>query len=138
MAAGALQAGGTDTKSWLGVPIAGANRVIGVLGLESVEEHAYTKGDERLLSTLAASMGVALENARLFDETKRLLTETNERAAELSRSSTRSRRGLAEQLDFHAIVQLVGERIRADLQGSDDLHRRLDAGTAGPVRSRTT
>ncbi len=29
-------------------------------------------------------MGVALENARLFDETQRLLTETNERAAELA------------------------------------------------------
>ena len=29
-------------------------------------------------------MGVALENARLFGETKRLLTETDERAAELA------------------------------------------------------
>ena len=38
----------------------------------------------RLLDTLAASLSVALENARLFDETKRLLAETNERAAELA------------------------------------------------------
>ena len=83
-AAGAVQVGGTDTNSWLGVPITGADRVIGVLGLESVHEHAYTDADERLLSTLAASMGVALENARLFDETKRLLAETNARAAELA------------------------------------------------------
>ena len=29
-------------------------------------------------------MGVALENARLFDETKRLLDETDQRAAELA------------------------------------------------------
>ena len=35
-------------------------------------------------STIAASLSVALENARLFDETKRLLTETDERAAELA------------------------------------------------------
>ena len=42
------------------------------------------RGDERLLAALAPSIGVALENARLFDETKRLLADTNERAAELT------------------------------------------------------
>ena len=35
-------------------------------------------------STVAASMGVALENARLFDETQRLLKETEQRNAELA------------------------------------------------------
>ena len=82
-AAGALQAGGADTVSWLGAPITGANRVIGVLGLERLEEHAFTQADERVVSTLASSMGVALENARLFDETKRLLAEADERTGEL-------------------------------------------------------
>jgi GAF domain-containing protein len=38
----------------------------------------------RLLETLANSMSVALENARLFDETQRLLKETEQRAAELA------------------------------------------------------
>ncbi len=57
-AAGALQAGGADTISWLGAPITGANRVIGVLGLERLEEHAFTQADERVVSTLASSMGV--------------------------------------------------------------------------------
>jgi GAF domain-containing protein/CheY-like chemotaxis protein len=109
--AGAIQVGGSDTKSWLGVPITGANGVMGVLGLESLAENAYTDGDERLLSTLAASMGVALENARLFDETKHLLTQTDERAAELA-VINEVQAGLAEQLEFDAIVQLVGERIR--------------------------
>ena len=40
--------------------------------------------DVRLLQTLANSMSVALENARLFDETQRLLKETEQRAAELA------------------------------------------------------
>ena len=40
--------------------------------------------DVRLLQTLASSMSVALENARLFDETQRLLKETEQRAAELA------------------------------------------------------
>ena len=61
---------------------------------------------------LASSLSVALENARLFDETKRLLTETDERAAELA-VINEVQGGLADQLDFEAIIQLVGERIRS-------------------------
>ncbi|HEX5015900.1 MAG TPA: GAF domain-containing protein [Candidatus Limnocylindrales bacterium] len=110
-AAGAIDVGGSATQSWLGVPITGASRVIGVLGLESLQQHAYTEADERLLGTFAASMGVALENARLFDETKRLLGETNERAAELALINE-VQRGLAEELDIQAMYDLVGDRIR--------------------------
>jgi GAF domain-containing protein/DNA-binding response OmpR family regulator len=108
--AGAVQVGGSDTPSWLGVPIKAGERIIGVVGLESTEPYAFSEGDERLLSTLASSMGVALENARLFDETKRLLAETDQRAAELAVINEIGA-ALAEQLDFDAIVELVGERI---------------------------
>ena len=59
------------------MPIIAGDRVIGVIALENVRPNVYTESDERLLSTLASSMGVALENARLFDETKRLLSETD-------------------------------------------------------------
>ncbi|MFL5770551.1 MAG: GAF domain-containing protein [Chloroflexota bacterium] len=111
-AAGALQVGGSDTQSWLGAPIPAGNRVIGVIGLESLDRHAFTEADERLLNTLSASLGVALENARLFDETKRLLTETNERAAELALIND-VQRGLAEKLDMQAMYDLVGDRIQA-------------------------
>jgi GAF domain-containing protein/CheY-like chemotaxis protein len=119
LAKGALQVGGSDTKSWLGVPITGASRVIGVLGLENMSEDAYSEADERLLGTLASSMGVALENARLFDETKRLLLETEQRNAELAVINDIGV-ALADQLDFVAIVEAVGERLWA-MFGSDDL-----------------
>ena len=39
-------------------------------------EHAFSESDVRLLQTLANSMSVALENARLFDETQRRTRET--------------------------------------------------------------
>jgi signal transduction histidine kinase/CheY-like chemotaxis protein/nitrate/nitrite-specific signal transduction histidine kinase len=112
LSAGAIQIGGSDTQSWLGVPIVGANRVVGVVGLESIQSNAFSEADERLLATLANSMGVALENARLFDETKRLLGETNERAAELALIND-VQRGLAEKLDMQAMYDLVGDRIQA-------------------------
>ncbi len=101
-----------NNESWLGVPILARDRVLGVIALESLEPYAYGEADSRLLGTLAASMGVALENARLFDETKRLLAETNERAAELGLIND-VQRGLAEKLDMQAMYDLVGDRIQA-------------------------
>ena len=101
----------TRTESWLGVPILAGDRVIGVIALERPSHNAYNEADERLLSTLASSMGVALENARLFDETKRLLAETDERAAELAIINS-VQEGLAEQLDMQAMYDLVGDKIQ--------------------------
>jgi GAF domain-containing protein/CheY-like chemotaxis protein len=102
---------GAETQSWLGVPILAGDRCIGVIGLESLEQDFFTEGDERLLGTLASSMGVALENARLFDETKRLLAETDERAAELAIINS-VQQGLAANLDMQSMYELVGDKIR--------------------------
>ena len=69
-AAGAI-ASGVDALSWLGVPILVGEDVLGVIALESPHTNAFADSTERLLATVAASMGVALKNARLFDQTKR-------------------------------------------------------------------
>ena len=97
--------------SWLGVPILVNERVIGVIALESVVSNAYDEATERVVLTFATSMGVALENARLFDETKHLLAESTARAAELAVINEIGA-ALVEQLDFDAIIELVGERVR--------------------------
>ncbi|HEY8946961.1 MAG TPA: GAF domain-containing protein, partial [Polyangiaceae bacterium] len=102
---------GEQSESYLGVPIPAGDTVLGVMSVSSHDRHAFSEGDERLLSTLAASMGVALENARLFDETKRLLKETDERAAELA-IITSVQEGLAENLDMQAMYDLVGDKIQ--------------------------
>ena len=74
-------------------------------------EYAFGDADVRLLKTVASSMGVALENARLFDETQRLLKETEQRAAELAVINS-IQQGVAAKLDFQAIVDLVGDKLR--------------------------
>ena len=55
----------------------------------------------RLLRTVASGMGVAIENARLFAETQRLLKETEQRAAELAVINS-IQQGIAAELDFQA------------------------------------
>jgi GAF domain-containing protein/CheY-like chemotaxis protein/tetratricopeptide (TPR) repeat protein len=104
---------GTDQGiSSLSVPILSSDRVLGTIVLEDYEhENAYGEAEVRLLSTVAASMGVALENARLFDETQRLLKETERRAAELA-VINRIQEGMAAELNFQAIVDMVGDKLR--------------------------
>ena len=110
---GSLTVPGTQTeKSAVFVPLKVAGRVRGMIHLMDMErEHAFSDGDVRLLQTLAGSMGVALENARLFDETQRLLKETERRSSELAVINS-VQHGMARELDFQAIVDLVGDKLR--------------------------
>ena len=110
-AAGAIVVGDRISESWLGVPVLAGDDVLGVIALESYERHKFPEEMERLLAALASSVGVALSNARLFDETKRLLADTNQRAAELAVINEIGD-ALGRQLEFDAIIQLVGERVR--------------------------
>jgi GAF domain-containing protein/CheY-like chemotaxis protein/tetratricopeptide (TPR) repeat protein len=111
---------GTDTsKSGASVPIISGDRILGTLALENYErENAYGEAELRLLTTVAASLGSSLENARLFDETQRLLKETEQRAAELQIINS-IQQGLAAELNFQAIIELVGDKLRQVLNTGD-------------------
>jgi len=103
---------GEFPKSWMGVPIILGQEATGVITVQDIErEHHFSESDVRLLETLASNMGVALENARLFDETKRLLKESEQRNAELAVINS-VQEGLVAQMDMQGIYDLVGEKIR--------------------------
>ena len=107
---------GEPPKSYIGVPIFSGANFRGAISLQNLDiENAFSDADVRLLETLASSMSVALENARLFDETQRLLKETEQRAAELQIINS-VQQGLAAQLDIQNIYDLVGDKIREIFQ----------------------
>jgi signal transduction histidine kinase/DNA-binding response OmpR family regulator len=85
---GMRPAPGTDwAHSIVAVPIIGSNRALGAMVLQNHErEYAFGSNEVRLLETVAASTGVALENARLFNATQEALHKVEERTAELSES----------------------------------------------------
>ncbi|HZY44843.1 MAG TPA: GAF domain-containing protein, partial [Anaerolineae bacterium] len=112
--------GTEQSKALANVPIIAGDKVIGGISVESFErEDFFDESNIRLMQTIASSMGVALENARLFDETQRLLKETDQRAAELALINS-VQEGLASKLDFLAIVDLVGDKV-CDIFGSQDM-----------------
>jgi signal transduction histidine kinase len=101
---------GTITpKSWLGVPMLVDDHVIGILSLQDVDkENAFTGSHVRLLETVAASMGVALENARLWAQEKQVAVQQERQrlGRELHDSVTQSLYGIS--LYSHAAaVQLA-------------------------------
>jgi K+-sensing histidine kinase KdpD len=56
------------TKSLLGVPLTTKGKVIGVLEALNKQSGEFTETDEDLLSVLGAQAAVAIENARLFQQ----------------------------------------------------------------------
>ena len=58
-------------KSELVVPLIIRDHVLGVLDLESLRPHAFTEAHELMLSALASTVAIALENARLYDRLRR-------------------------------------------------------------------
>lgn len=110
---------GEVPKSAIFVPMIIGDVVIGNLSLQNVDhENAFTESDVKLLETLSNSMSVALENARLFDETTRLLQETEKRSAELSIINS-VQEGLAKELHMDAIYELVGDKLSEVLNSYD-------------------
>ena len=65
-----ISCGDDRVRSELVVPMMIEDRLIGVIDLESYHEDAFGPEAEQLMSTLAANLAVALENARLYDKMK--------------------------------------------------------------------
>jgi phosphoserine phosphatase RsbU/P len=60
-----------ETRSEMIVPLFHKGRVIGVLDLEHTRAGFFNEGHERVLTTLAAQIAIAIENARLYQAVRR-------------------------------------------------------------------
>jgi GAF domain-containing protein/CheY-like chemotaxis protein len=104
------QGSGAYGQSWVGVPIIVQDQVLGLVALSDMQPNAYNENHLRLLSTLSANIGVAIENARLYESER-------QRAAELATVNSVAA-AVAGELDLDALIRLVGEQARA-LFGAD-------------------
>ena len=100
-----LALAGEVPKSALFVALVVGGRPTGVISLQNLDrEQAFSETDQSLLVTVAGSVSVALENARLIHETR-------QRVAELATVNSVGQ-ALASQLELDALIQLVGDRVR--------------------------
>ncbi|WP_159857087.1 sensor histidine kinase [Rathayibacter sp. VKM Ac-2754] len=96
-------------RSFLGVPIRVRDQVFGNLYLTDARAGAFTSNDEHLVIALAATAGVAIDNARLFAET-RMRQRWAQAAAEMTAAVLAS--------DGDDVIGLVAARI-LDLADAD-------------------
>ncbi|GAB4578539.1 MAG: hypothetical protein Fur0022_12740 [Anaerolineales bacterium] len=67
-----VEAIGRTAQCWLGVPMLAGNQVIGMLNLQNYERpFHFTPQDQQLLFAIASQAAVAIQNARLFEQTQR-------------------------------------------------------------------
>lgn len=100
------------SSSWLGVPMMVGDRMVGVLAVASYTPNAFSADDELLLSSIASQAAVAVENARLYEKTRRQLEElrrTQEQLLAAARLATSAElaAGLGHEVN-NALTPILG------------------------------
>lgn len=115
-----------DTHSEMALPLTSGGRIVGALDVQSTERGAFREEDVQTLSLMANQVSLAIENARLFDETRRALSESEA----VSRQTTRE-----AWSKLPAEQSVLGYRYTqagaAPLNNPVDLDERVEVGNNG-------
>lgn len=65
-----------ETHSEMALPLQIAGNIIGALDVQSIEPNAFSVEDVNILSVLADQVSLAIQNAKLFDQSAKLLSES--------------------------------------------------------------
>ncbi len=99
----------SGTKSELAVAIRVKDKILGVLDIESNELDAFNESDLFTAQTLADQVAIAIENARLYQETSQMavMEERNRMAREIHDTLAQGFTGIILQLE--AAEQALGD-----------------------------
>jgi len=67
------------TRSEMAIPILIEDEIIGVLDIHSSLSYAFDQNDEQVMQIISGQIGIAIENARLYEELHRQLRERERR-----------------------------------------------------------
>ncbi len=98
---------GRPTQSLIGVPLITKNKVVGVLEALNKERGKFTEGDESMLAVLGAQAAVAIENARLFQQSDLISEFVHELRTPLASLSTATYLLLRPEMSHEQQVQII-------------------------------
>ncbi|MEL6271336.1 MAG: GAF domain-containing protein, partial [Chloroflexota bacterium] len=134
-----------ETRAELAIPLRIGERVIGALDVQSRESATFDQDQIRVLQTMADQLAIAIENARLYEESVRRIRNVREQ----NRSQTglawrdymydRRTQRIVQHAGTHTDADLDGVRERATLSGQPavgETTRRKTIPVAVPLRLR--
>jgi signal transduction histidine kinase len=132
---------GFSTKSLLGIPLVTKNKVVGVLEVVNKKKGKFTDPDESMLTVLGAQAAVAIENARLFQQSDLIAEFVHELRTPLASLSTATYLLLRPEMSLEQRDQIVNnihnETIRLNSLASSFLDlARLESGRVQFRKSR--
>ena len=127
------EATGYETKSMLGVPLITKEKVVGVLEVLNRHNGKFTVGDENLLLVLGAQAAVAIENARLFQQSDLISEFVHELRTPLASLSTATylllRPEISQEQREQIVYNIHNETLRLNTLASSFLDlARLESG----------
>lgn len=105
-----------DHFSWLAIPVISKSELTGVIALEKREAGFYTQEHLQTVLTFAGQAAVALENARLFEDSTRRAAELDERSQRLALLNRFSSE-LNASLEVDYILRLTAQQLLTALGG---------------------
>ncbi len=96
--------------SWMGIPLMAKGEVIGLIALEKSQANFYTNENIQVATTFASQAAVALENARLFEDSLNRAAELDQRSQRLALLN-RFSSALSGLLDSDQIVELSAQEL---------------------------
>ena len=103
-----------QTRSEIALPMKIRNRIIGVLDVQSIEPSAFTETDLEILQVLADQISLAIENARLLEQSQNTLKELQ------SVYGGQIRKGWRQQLGLQSKTYYF-DRVRVQAAAEDQL-----------------
>src|SRR5437899_3381783 len=114
--------GHPPVRTFMGVPLQVGERVMGMIGVAN-KPRGYTADEERLLSTFANQVAVAIENARLYEAQRRMIEELevlhrNRSQAEREQTLRQERERIAAELHdrIEQAIFTLGLKVNAILE----------------------
>lgn len=100
--------------SWMGIPLMAKGEVIGLIALEKSQANFYSNEHIQVATTFASQAAVALENARLFEDSLNRAAELDQRSQRLALLNRYSS-ALSGLLDADQIMELSAQELLAAL-----------------------